>query len=151
MARYERDYGPARGGYDAGFGRRTGGGYYGQGPGSGRGDGGYDRGYEGGGWGMGGLFNTIVGRGAERGGGYDRGFRAGAGYDRDFPRRGYGRDYGPSPFAGESRGGWNRFGNGSGGPERGESRRGFGGQGRGYDRSPGSARVNRSRYDQGWS
>jgi hypothetical protein len=128
MARYGRDYGPARGGYDAGFGRRTGGGYYGQGPGSSR----YDRGYEGGGWGMGGLFNTIVGRGAERGGGYDRGLRAGAGYDRDFRRRDFGRS-------------------GPGGPERGEGWRGFGGQGRGYDRSPGGARVNRSRYDRGWS
>lgn len=147
MARYGRDYGPMRGGYDAGFGRRTGGGYYGQGAGSGRGDRGYDRGYGGGGWGMEGLYNSIVGRGGERGGGYDRGFRAGAGYDRDLRRR----DYGRSPFAGENPGGRSRFGSGYGGPERGESWRGFGGQGRGYDRSPGGARVNRSRYDRDWS
>lgn len=131
MARYGRDYGPGRGGYDAGFGGRTGGGYYGQGPGPRRDGRGYDHGYEGGGWGMEGLFNTIVGPGGARGG-YDRGFRAGAGYDRDFRRRDHGRDREPSPFAGESP-------------------RGFGGQGRGYDRSFGSGRVNRSRYDQGWS
>jgi hypothetical protein len=48
-------------------------------------------------------------------------------------------------------GGRSRFGSGYGGSERGESWRGFGGQGRGYDRSFGNARVDRSRYDRGWS
>ena len=152
MARYGRDYGPMRGGYDRGFGGRQGGSFYGQGGGGFRrpGGSGYDHGYEGGGWGMDGLYNSIVGGSGERGG--NPGPRGGGGgYDRDFYRRDYGRDRGPSPFGGMNPGGRSRFGSGYGGSERGENWRGFGGQNLGYDRSFGNARVNRNRYDRGWS
>lgn len=134
MARYGRDYGSMRAGYDAGYRAR-----------------GYDEGYARG-WGMEGLFNSIVGRSGERGG-HGGGSRARGGYDRDVYRRDYGRERQPSPYGGMNPGGRSRFGSGYGGSERGEDWRGFGGRprgGYGYDRSFGSPRIDRSRYDRGW-
>lgn len=133
MARYGRDYG------------QRGGGYYGQGGGRpGRGE--YDRGYRHG-WGMEGLYESITGGAGERG--YGRDYRGGSRYDRDFYRRDYGSDRPRTPFGGTDPGGRSRFGSGYGGSERGEDWGRFGAP-RGYDRSFGGARIDRSRYDRGW-
>ncbi|HEX2188317.1 MAG TPA: hypothetical protein VHG51_05430 [Longimicrobiaceae bacterium] len=144
MTRYGRDYGWQGGGYGAGGGFR-GNSFYGQGGGY-RARGGYDRGYEHG-WGMEGLYDSITHGAGERG--YGRDYRGAGRYDRDFYRRDYGAEQPRTPFGGTNTGGRSRFGSGYGGSERGEDWGGFGAR-RGYDRSYGQPRIDRSRYDRGW-